>query len=70
MKKQAPKPSLYKRINSKDLASFYEVSYQTGNKKFNLIAGKVITLRDTIFPIPQVVIDANLSKTMSQNPGW
>ena len=39
-------------------------------KKFNLIAGKVITLRDTIFPIPQVVIDANLSKTMSQNPGW
>lgn len=42
----------------------------TRTKKFNLIAGPVITLRDTVFPIPQVVIDANLSKLMPQNPGW
>lgn len=28
------------------------------------------TLRDTIFPIPQDVIDANLTKPFPQNPGW
>lgn len=36
----------------------------------NLNGGQLISLRDTIFPIPQVVIDANLSNPMSQNPGW
>jgi hypothetical protein len=30
----------------------------------------VITLRDTILPIPQSVIDANLTKPMPQNPGY
>ena len=26
--------------------------------------------RDTIFPIPQAVIDANIGKPMEQNPGF
>ena len=30
----------------------------------------VIALRDTILPIPQSVIDANLTKPMAQNPGY
>jgi hypothetical protein len=30
----------------------------------------VIALRDTILPIPQSVIDANLTKPMPQNPGY
>lgn len=32
--------------------------------------GQNITLRDTLYPIPQVVIDANLTKGMTQNPGY
>jgi hypothetical protein len=36
----------------------------------NLNGGQLISLRDTIFPIPQVVIDANMTNPMSQNPGW
>jgi hypothetical protein len=39
-------------------------------KKFNINAGAVIALRDTILPIPQTVIDANLTKAMPQNPGY
>ena len=39
-------------------------------KQFNRNAGPVITLRDTILPIPQSVIDANLTKPMPQNPGY
>lgn len=39
-------------------------------KKHNLYGGEKIALRDTLFPIPQAVIDANLTKTMPQNPGW
>jgi len=39
-------------------------------KQFNRNAGPLITLRDTILPIPQSVIDANLSKPMPQNPGY
>ncbi|MDB4888258.1 MAG: RagB/SusD protein [Gemmatimonadetes bacterium] len=36
------------------------------------VAGSVsqIALRDTVFPIPQPVIDANLTKKMPQNPGY
>jgi hypothetical protein len=30
----------------------------------------VITPRDTVLPIPQSVIDANLTKPMPQNPGY
>lgn len=39
-------------------------------KLYNFNGGQNITLRDTIFPIPQAVIDANLTKAMTQNPGW
>ncbi|MGI8635070.1 MAG: RagB/SusD family nutrient uptake outer membrane protein, partial [Segetibacter sp.] len=39
---------------------------QAGNK----YAGPKIALRDTLLPIPQSVIDANLSKPMPQNPGY
>jgi starch-binding outer membrane protein, SusD/RagB family len=37
---------------------------------YNKIAATKITLRDTILPIPQDVIDANLTKPMRQNPGY
>jgi len=36
----------------------------------NKYAGTKITLRDTILPIPQSVIDANLTKLMPQNAGY
>ena len=36
----------------------------------NLIDGTNFTLRDTIFPIPQTVIDANRTLYMPQNPGY
>lgn len=39
-------------------------------KQYNRNAGPLITLRDTILPIPQSVIDANLTKPMPQNPGY
>ncbi len=39
-------------------------------KKYNINASTVIALRDTIMPIPQTVIDANLTKLMPQNPGF
>ena len=32
--------------------------------------GQLISPRDTIFPIPQTVIDANLTGPFPQNPGW
>lgn len=37
---------------------------------YNKYGGEKITLRDTLFPIPQDVIDANLTKPFPQNPGW
>lgn len=36
----------------------------------NPIAARYLAQRDTLFPIPQVVIDANLGKAMPQNPGF
>ena len=39
-------------------------------KLYNKNAGPLIALRDTILPIPQSVIDANLTKPMPQNPGY
>ncbi len=36
----------------------------------NIYAGTKIVLRDTILPIPQSVIDANLTKVMPQNAGY
>ena len=37
---------------------------------YNLNGGQNIVERDTVLPIPQNVIDANLTKPMSQNPGY
>lgn len=39
-------------------------------QQFNKFTGPKITLRDTLLPIPQAVIDANLTKPMTQNPGY
>jgi starch-binding outer membrane protein, SusD/RagB family len=39
-------------------------------KLYNTYGGEKIALRDTLFPIPQDVIDANLTKPFPQNPGW
>jgi hypothetical protein len=32
--------------------------------------GQNLSLRDTLYPIPQSAIDANLTKPMPQNPGF
>ncbi|HET6229583.1 MAG TPA: RagB/SusD family nutrient uptake outer membrane protein, partial [Longimicrobiaceae bacterium] len=39
-------------------------------RKYNPLTAPFITARDTLLPIPQGVIDANLSKGMRQNPGY
>lgn len=39
-------------------------------KLFNRLAAPVVQARDTLLPIPQPVIDANLTKPMPQNPGY
>ncbi len=39
-------------------------------RKYNPLAGPNVEPRDTIFPIPQAVIDANIGKPMEQNPGF
>ncbi|OJU26335.1 MAG: hypothetical protein BGN92_01565 [Sphingobacteriales bacterium 41-5] len=39
-------------------------------KKYNKYSGVRITLRDTLLPIPQSVIDANLTKPFPQNAGY
>lgn len=39
-------------------------------KAHNTFGGEKISPRDTLFPIPQSVIDANLSTPMPQNPGY
>jgi starch-binding outer membrane protein, SusD/RagB family len=42
----------------------------TRTQQYNMIAGANIQLRDTVLPVPQSVIDANLTKPMPQNPGY
>lgn len=37
---------------------------------YNKNGGQNVTARDELFPIPQVVIDANLNQEMEQNPGY
>jgi starch-binding outer membrane protein, SusD/RagB family len=37
---------------------------------YNPIAASRVAARDTLFPIPQAVIDANLTAPMAQNPGY
>ncbi len=39
-------------------------------KRYNKNGGQLIEARDTLLPIPQTVIDANLTKKMEQNPGY
>lgn len=39
-------------------------------KLYNKNGGQLATQRDELFPIPQSVIDANLTKVMPQNPGF
>lgn len=39
-------------------------------RKYNKNGGQHITLRDTLFPIPQSVIDVNLTYKMRQNSGF
>lgn len=39
-------------------------------QQYNKFTGPKIILRDTLLPIPQSVIDANLAKPMTQNPGY
>jgi hypothetical protein len=39
-------------------------------RAYNFNGGQFITERDQLYPIPQEVIDANLTKPMAQNPGF
>ncbi|HTE28706.1 RagB/SusD family nutrient uptake outer membrane protein [Flavitalea sp.] len=39
-------------------------------KKYNHFGGEKIAEKDKLFPVPQSVIDANLTKEMTQNPGY
>ncbi|HEX2628974.1 MAG TPA: RagB/SusD family nutrient uptake outer membrane protein, partial [Chitinophagaceae bacterium] len=39
-------------------------------KLYNKIASPNVVARDTLLPIPQSVIDANLTRVMPQNPGY
>jgi starch-binding outer membrane protein, SusD/RagB family len=39
-------------------------------RKYNPVAGPNIAEHNALYPIPQVVIDANLDREMKQNPGY
>lgn len=39
-------------------------------RKYNPLTAPYVTARDTVLPIPQAVIDANLGNGMQQNPGY
>lgn len=39
-------------------------------KAHNFRGGQTAVARDTLYPIPQIVIDANLTEKMPQNPGF
>jgi hypothetical protein len=45
-------------------------TWYTRTKAYNHFGGENIVQRDTLFPIPQAVIDANITKPMPQNPGF
>lgn len=45
-------------------------TWLTRTKAYNSLAGPNITVRDQLLPIPQAVIDANLTKKFPQNPGY
>jgi hypothetical protein len=42
----------------------------TRTQLHNVIAGPNVALRDTLLPIPQDVVDANITSPMEQNPGY
>lgn len=42
----------------------------TRTQQYNKYSGPLITLRDTLLPIPQSAIDANLTTPLRQNPGY
>lgn len=45
-------------------------TWLTRTKLHNNISGKLIAPKDALLPIPQSVIDANLTKVLPQNPGY
>jgi hypothetical protein len=45
-------------------------TWLTRVKQYNKNGGQFIVARDTLFPIPQSVIDANLTRKMDQNPDY
>lgn len=45
-------------------------TWLTRTKLYNPLAAVNVVARDSILPIPQAVIDANLTKKMPQNPGY
>ena len=45
-------------------------TWLTRTKQFNPLAAVNVQPRDSLLPIPQAVIDANLTKPMPQNPGY
>jgi hypothetical protein len=45
-------------------------TWLTRVKLYNKLAAPVVQPRDSLLPIPQTVIDANLTKVMPQNPGY
>ena len=45
-------------------------TWLTRTRLYNKLSGTKITDRDKLLPIPQSVIDANLTKVMPQNPGY
>lgn len=45
-------------------------TWLTRVKQYNKNGGQFVVARDTLFPIPQSVIDANLTRKMDQNPDY
>lgn len=45
-------------------------TWLTRTRLYNKLSGTKITDRDKLLPIPQAVIDANLTQPMPQNPGY
>ena len=45
-------------------------TWLTRTKLYNPLAAVNVVARDSLLPIPQAVIDANLTKKMPQNPGY
>ena len=58
-------------LRGKRLFLYFEGANQVARvKQYNPMAGPVAVARDTLLPVPQAVIDANLTRPMRQNPGF